>query len=30
METVAKAMIDHLNRGNLQAYETFAARVRGN
>lgn len=29
METVAKAMIDNMNRGNPKAYEAFTARVRG-
>ena len=29
METVAKAMIENMNRGNPKAYEAFAARVRG-
>ena len=28
METVAKAMIDNMNRGNPQAYEAFSARVK--
>jgi len=28
LETVAKAMIDNLNRGNPKAYEAFAARVK--
>ena len=30
METVAKAMIDSMNRGNPKAYEAYAARVNGN
>jgi hypothetical protein len=30
VETVAKKMIDSMNRGNPKAYEAFAARVRGN
>jgi hypothetical protein len=30
METVAKAMIDNMNRGNPKAYEAYAARVNGN
>lgn len=29
METVAKAMIDNMNRANPKAYEAFSARVRG-
>ena len=28
METVAKAMIDNMNRGNPKAYEAFSARVK--
>jgi hypothetical protein len=30
VETVAKKMIDSMNRSNPKAYEAFAARVRGN
>ena len=29
LETVAKAMIDRMNKSNPKAYETFQARVRG-
>ena len=30
LETVAKSMIDNMNRANPKAYEAFSARVRGN
>jgi len=30
LETVAKAMIDNMNRANPKAYETYTARIRGN